>query len=189
MPRAPRGARAEPRPRARARACVVCRSSGIRRLVQRVSPWSSDAGVDPPRRPNRIVIGERALVRRVEEPPSSHGGVCTRVMAIGAGGELPGCAPHTSASETTDYFLKPGFASGKEAIDLCEREAAVFASLAGDHRMPDGAMCICNPVREPRRSRHSCFSFISRAGPAGASSLRMIALPPAVLAGLPAHLR
>ncbi len=114
-------------------------------------------------------------------------------VAPGADGELPGCAPHTSTSKTTEYFLKPGHASGKEAIDLCEREAAVFAQLAGDHRIPDGAMCICNPVREPRRPQ--LCALILSVGPSQpiTQSPRLHiptkSLSTPVPAGLPAHLR
>lgn len=63
-------------------------------------------------------------------------------------GELPGCAPRASKSKATSFFLKPDALEGDQAIDLCMREAAVFAGLAGRHNMPEGAMCICNPVRQ-----------------------------------------
>jgi hypothetical protein len=161
---------------------------------------SSDARSSGAAQPQRVIrIARWPGVRRCTgyEAACREGGRTWRlgVMAAGAdgsGGELPGCAPHTSTSKTTDCFLKPGFASGKDAIDLCEREAAVFAGLAGDHRIPDGAMCICNPVyashAAPASRAPACFSRLAQPI-AGSSRLLTNASPPAVLAGLPAHLR
>ena len=60
--------------------------------------------------------------------------------------EVPGMAPHASASRTCDYYLPADLPPPETALQQCEREAYLFSCLPGGHQLETGSMCISNPV-------------------------------------------
>jgi PAS domain S-box-containing protein len=117
-------------------------------LGQHTGVYKHEDKVRPRRYGVFLVYVKRRISKRRFGEQREHAQTMTRHSR-----ELVGCAPHTALSitgrtGTTEYFVKPGAPDATSAVALCEREAALFANLPGSHRIEDGAMCICNPVRE-----------------------------------------